>query len=119
VALYAYGLGATTPAVKTGSASPNPPATSSAPYQIICSYLGAAPITESPEFAGLTPGYVGLYQINFKVAAPPAGTVPCGSAVLGGNNLTVTISNQPGYEPAQGFYADPLASDTFSICVNP
>ena len=45
-----------------------------------------------PAFAGLTPGFVGLYQINFVVPPPPPGTLPCLS--LDGrvtSNLTVSI----------------------------
>ena len=99
----------------TGTASPGG-AVTNAPYQVTLNYLGVAPIVVSPIFTGLTRGYAGLYQVNFKLPPLPAGTLSCQST---GNNLTVTISNIEGYEPLPGFYNDPVVSDSFSLCANP
>ena len=68
--IYATGLGRTTPAVDSGAAAPSDVlALSLAPVQVT---LGG--VNLPVYFAGLTPGYVGVYQINVKVA----GNVPQG-----------------------------------------
>jgi uncharacterized protein (TIGR03437 family) len=78
VVIYASGLGATDRPVRTGEASPSdPPARAVAPVTVT---VGGQPATV--QFAGLTPGFVGLYQINVQI---PSGVTP-GSAVP----LTVT-----------------------------
>jgi uncharacterized protein (TIGR03437 family) len=78
--LYAIGLGATNPPVVSGAASPSDPlarvASSSSRVRFGAGGLGTTAIAET-SFAGLVPGFVGLYQIN--VAVPddsPAGEVP-------------------------------------------
>jgi len=61
--LYLAGLGPTDPAVASGAASPvNPLA-----HVIAKPSVSAGGIDAEVSFAGLTPGSVGLYQINFKV----------------------------------------------------
>jgi len=61
--MYLVGMGATNPPVASGAASP------SATLAIVTNQpavsVGSQPATVS--FAGLTPGFVGLYQINFEV----------------------------------------------------
>jgi uncharacterized protein (TIGR03437 family) len=76
---FAYGLGAVQPSAPTGGAAPNPPAIPTG--QLRLSYdvrpnvppwaYGAAATLPAiqPSFVGLTPGFPGLYQINFQ--APP------------------------------------------------
>jgi len=101
---YALGLGPTEPRVSTGQPSPSP-----APRvtQFLINYAfspnalvsrGLIPRFFSspdvakfpaPSFAGLSPGSVGLYQLNFTVPTVPAGTLPCGDVV--GSNLTVSF----------------------------
>jgi uncharacterized protein (TIGR03437 family) len=65
--MYAVGLGATNPSVASGM-----PAPSSQPLAQVTNNptvtVGSQPATVA--FAGLTPGFVGLYQINFQV--PPS-----------------------------------------------
>jgi hypothetical protein len=43
-----------------------------------------------PLFSGLTPGYAGLYQVNFIVPTPPPGMPPCNVTNIS-SNLTVTL----------------------------
>ncbi len=69
VVVYATGLGATNPAVSSGDRSPSDP-----PARVIDAvsvYLGGSPasggIAAPVEFAGLTPGFVGLYQVNVRI----------------------------------------------------
>ncbi len=84
VVVYLYGLGKTNPVVASGAGSPSPAAgVTQAGFDV--QYL--PPISESgavgaivinplgvpqrpPIFAGLTPGLVGLYQMNLKIPAP-------------------------------------------------
>lgn len=73
VVVYATGLGAVDRAVATGQAAPaDPPAKSTTP---VTATIGGQ--TATVHFAGLTPGFVGLYQVNVQI---PAGVTP-GAAV--------------------------------------
>jgi hypothetical protein len=120
VVIYAYGLGQTTPAVKTGSATPTPApvllvsqwfrrtlelqydfrpnAEPSRPFNVLTGVISPTPPTApvillAPVFVGLTPGQVGLYQINVQLpSAFPAAVVSCTTLVVGTGN--------PAYLPA-------------------
>jgi uncharacterized protein (TIGR03437 family) len=128
--MYAVGLGQTLPSVTTGEASPAPAPEAlavldfnfqpdAAPTKPIPS--PQAPLSPgttippcgqgyrcsaSPSFVGLTPGYVGLYQINFVVPAPPAGYGPCAMAGQR-SNLTVSIGGVMSFDGA-GICVAPL-----------
>jgi len=87
IVIYSSGLGATDIAVATGAASPsNPPA--NVLNQPVLSLNGN---NVGILFAGLTPGLVGLYQVNFQV--PP--TLTSGNYTLqltqGGTSSNTTV----------------------------
>lgn len=128
VVIWAFGLGQTTPTPKTGQASPvpaavlssfvylqfdfRPNATPSRPY---VNPLIMAPIpTPAPVFAGLTPGQVGLYQVNVQLPGTFPAVPRCnvGPATAGGSinlvqsNLTIDIVGADSFDGA-------------AICVQP
>jgi hypothetical protein len=93
VVIYAFGLGQTTAAIRTGDASPTPAAILSLPLRLQFDFrpnagtsrpyvnpLIMAPIpTPAPVFAGLTPGQVGLYQINVTIPSTIPAVESCGT----------------------------------------
>src|SRR5450759_3834612 len=114
VVIYAFGLGQTTPTVKSGTATPTPAPTlpagqffirtielqydfrpngePSSPFNILTGIISPTPPTApvmllAPVFVGLTPGQVGLYQINVQLPSVfPAAVLPCTTlAVVTGN----------------------------------
>ncbi len=103
--MYAYGLGATTPGVATGTAAPSPGpkpndlfrlhynyTANALPYNppfrnIICEAIQVCPF--DPAFIGLVPNDAGLYQVNFVVPPPPPGTPSCSFQAK--SNLTVSL----------------------------
>ena len=123
--MWVSGLGQTMPPVLAGQPSPSPAPVTAAAFQLYFDYrpnsAAYRPYCPAPQgcgavqplFSGLTPGYAGLYQVNFVVPAPPAGTPPCNdntphnipnpSSVF--SNLTVSI-----------FY---VSLDGAEICVDP
>jgi len=111
--MYAFGLGATTPAVVTGQSATSP-ASASGPFRLNFDYRPNAPASYSnpqsqatPIYAGLSAGYVGLYQLNFIVPPPPAGTPQCNSVPLClgtpsciASNLTVSVIGAASFDGA-------------------
>ncbi len=75
--IYAIGLGPTSPAVATGDPAPStaPLATlTRTPMVVFGSSIAGVPAT--PFFAGLSPGFAGLYQINVTIPPDvPKGTI--------------------------------------------
>jgi uncharacterized protein (TIGR03437 family) len=114
VVVYAIGLGQTTPAVPAGQATPTPAPVANAFFFVQFDFSANAapklppidpsvpPFGPKPEFVGLTPGQVGLYQINVTIPDTIPSLQPCTGAASYGlaSNLTITIStnaNAPGF----------------------
>jgi hypothetical protein len=138
VVIYAYGLGQTTPAVKTGEATPTPAPVlypdnpfygrtvglqfdfrvNAGPSRPYVNPVARRPIgLPAPEFVGLTPGQVGLYQINVKLpdTFPPVESCTTLSVITGNggtlsnmalSNLTISIGGVSSFDGA-------------AICVQP
>ena len=79
--MYCVGLGTVKPAVTAGEAAPsNPPSKAT---ELVTATMGGQPTIV--QFAGLTPGYAGLYQVNMTVPSgiPPGPQVPVEVSVAG------------------------------------
>src|SRR5207249_2639898 len=82
--MYAFGLGVTDPPAKTGEAGPVSPL---AKKTVVLNFdfranarpsplaLSAQDTAPRPNFAGLAPGFVGLYQINFAIPLTVPGSL--------------------------------------------
>jgi len=117
--LYAVGMGSLAGAPPAGEATPAPPPLLAFPedYGITVGFdlrPGAPPtppetpgVTAArPFFAGLAPGQVGVYQLNFTVPQiEPEELLPCGGSP-GGINATLTV-------------AMPGSLDAASLCLEP
>jgi uncharacterized protein (TIGR03437 family) len=118
VVMYAFGLGPTSQAVPAGTATPMALITTAVPYTLLMAYRGSGPASApplqgyAPAFAGLTPGQVGLYQVNFLVPAPSGPISDCGSP--DGANLFVTLTSAT---PQPLFNNSVYGLDTAQICV--
>ena len=129
VVAYAVGLGLTTPPVPTGqsaaTATPTsevfildfnfrPNALATQPMQPPCSCPASercpCPTSPIPVYAGLTPGYVGLYQVNFIVPAPPVDVQTCSSTAY--SNLTVSVGGLASFDGAGICVAPPPDAGT-------
>jgi hypothetical protein len=107
LALYLTGLGAVSPAV--GDGAPGPSGTlSNATASIAVSFSGTA--APAPIFAGLAPGYSGLYQLNI--------TVPAGLTV-GDNYLNISCYDSSGHlESFMAYLLIPIGAPTASTAGN-
>ena len=89
--LFASGLGAVEPAVSSGAPAPSAPLA----HAIVLPTIRVEGRDAEVRFAGLTPGFVGLYQINFVVPVETrAGPVPLviESGGVAGPVLTLPIA---------------------------
>jgi len=80
IILYGVGFGPVTPAIPAGQIVQQANSLASA-FQMA---IGGVPVT--PQYAGLAPNFVGLYQFNIVVPNVPTGTAP----------LTFTLGGTPG-----------------------
>jgi uncharacterized protein (TIGR03437 family) len=88
VAVYCTGLGAVSPPVADGAAAPVPPAQAVMPVTAFIADTPAPVI-----FAGLTPGFAGLYQVNVQIpAGTPSGVQNMAISVSGAASNTVTLA---------------------------
>ncbi len=78
VVIYVIGLGPTTPGVQSGTASPTPPAVVGKTQVCFGNHtVVIQPVCTTAAFAGLSPGFVGLYQVNVAIPSGlPTGNVP-------------------------------------------
>jgi uncharacterized protein (TIGR03437 family) len=105
---YAVGLGATNPAVNTGEPATQPTPTAGTfrlGFDFRPNALPSQPVAGlvTPLYTGLTPGYTGLYQINFVVPNLPPGLRPCGAeqgSSFVNTNLTVNVGGQTSFDGA-------------------
>lgn len=88
IAAYLTGLGAVNPSVKTGvAASPNPLSWATG---AVTAMVGNS--TATVQFAGLAPGFAGLYQVNILVPPLAAGQYTLRISVNGLSSNAGTIS---------------------------
>ena len=101
VIIYALGLGQTNPTATTGAASPGPPSLANAPGTQVCfgtqAPIGPPPPCVNALLSGLTPTFVGLYQINAVLPnnMPAGPNVPMTLTVGGVNSNTVQLATNP------------------------
>jgi len=88
ILLFGTGLGAVTPAVATGAAASADPL--SWVTAKVTAKVGGAPPADVL-FAGLAPGFAGLWQINVALPAGSSGAVPVIVTVAGVATNTVTV----------------------------
>lgn len=109
IVMYAEGLGRTSPTIPTGTAATGP-APAFGTFPIAVSYRKEGPGSVNyvslgevlnPIYAGITPNFVGLYQINVAMPAPPAQTHNCAVNGFADTNTRLT-----------------LGSESVDICVN-
>ncbi|HUJ51850.1 MAG TPA: hypothetical protein VLW25_16695, partial [Bryobacteraceae bacterium] len=85
VVIYVIGLGPASPGVPSGTASPTPAPTVSQTRVCFGQHTAVIqPVCTTAGFAGLTPGLVGLYQVNVTIPSGlPKGDVPIFFTVAG------------------------------------
>ncbi len=105
--MYALGLGPATPPVGTGQPTPLPAPVTQEQFTLMFDWRANAtpsrvfsppPQPSSLIFAGLTPGAVGLYQVNFLVPSPPGPLLACGDVIQ--SNLTVNLLGAVSFDGA-------------------
>jgi uncharacterized protein (TIGR03437 family) len=98
--MYLTGLGWFLPLPKSGEASPNPPLIGQVTigFDYRPDAKPSLPSAGTPHRAALTPGFVGLYQVNFVVPPLPAG-YPWRCGIVN-SNLTVSIGRKTSFDGA-------------------
>ncbi len=88
VTIYLAGMGATNPPVASGRLAPSPGPLATVPAAVTVNGQDA-----SVSFAGLTPGGIGLYQINFQV--PPGAGFGNLDVVVTQGGVTANLAKLP------------------------
>jgi len=90
IQIFATGLGPVSNRPASGAASPAAPLATTLSTPTVNIGGAAAPVV----FSGLTPGYVGLYQVNAQVPANAAAgnSVPVALTATGASSNTVTLA---------------------------
>jgi uncharacterized protein (TIGR03437 family) len=93
VVIYCTGLGPVTNQPATGAPGPSSPLASTSVATSVS--IGGVPVT-NVQFAGLAPGFVGLYQVNAQIPAGVAAgsAVPVVVSINGAASNTVTMAIQ-------------------------
>ncbi len=104
--LMAHGLGGTEPVVPPGEVTKEP-APVVQPLEVLFQYLAEnrgviSEVLSQPLYAGLAPGYVGVYQVNLRLPDAPPSLPACPSGLY--RNLRITLLGTGG-------------SDSIEICV--
>jgi uncharacterized protein (TIGR03437 family) len=98
--IYAIGLGPTTPSVQSGVGSPSSPlANANGAWRVTFGFsgpFGVDAVEVTPMFVGLSPNFVGLYQINVTIPedSPRGLNVPIALVGESGPSNRVTIAVQ-------------------------
>jgi uncharacterized protein (TIGR03437 family) len=90
ITLYGTGAGPVSPPVATGDAAPVSPLSNTIPS--VTASINGVPATVT--FAGLTPGAVGLLQVNIQVPGLPSGTylIQIGEGGINSNAPSIAIA---------------------------
>lgn len=88
--IFCTGLGAVSPAIPDGAAAPSSPLS----YTVATPTVSIGGKTVAPSFSGLSPGFVGLYQINVAVPSGIASSnqVPVMLTIAGETSPPATIA---------------------------
>ena len=91
IELFLTGLGSVTPGVPDGAGGLAPPHASLVDHKPLVT-VGGVPVTNIP-YAGLAPGYAGLYQVNIQIPSGiPAGDLNLSITTLDGATVQTTIA---------------------------
>ncbi len=98
VVIYTIGLGPTTPLVPSGTASPSSPLAVIDPTTTEVCFGVRSPFSPipcvTPQFVGLTPNFVGLYQVNVAIPDGLTANVPFSFTVNGVSSNVVQLAVQ-------------------------
>jgi len=92
VVIYLTGLGQVNPSIATGQAAPASPLLS----VVIPVTVNFGSVTMTPSFAGLTPGFAGVYQVNVAVPNLTTNTYPVRVVAEGNvsNSMNVPVQGR-------------------------
>ena len=93
ITIYCTGLGSVSNQTATGAAAPSSPLARTTGNPTV--YIGGQPVTNI-YYSGLTPGYVGLYQVNLQVLTglTSNSATPVYIDMMGTRSNSVTIAVQ-------------------------